>query len=441
MKKNKLILILCGVAVLVVAGVVSSHYFEWPVDSENAGGDISKASRFSREMESEKLTNMEELLQNDSAYKDGIVAAQVVMQTRAVQFGSLVDMSNEVAGKLPEFADLLKDMNDAQVTVANVNASLAEAGDDLNAVLGGEKRPDLAQNTINASLAYTNLQKLNALANRFIETTDKYLETAKGDDRLKFVRDQWVDYQQMTAALEGDKKTAEALAKKGNLLPAEKSLAAMGTFDVVNQIVVLTSSALSNNLSVNSSLSGAISQRVLNQVTQAVSDASVVAIRSANAQNLDFRSQEMVRVLSNTMGDLLGNAGDAEAFSMEVRHLGNMAKEIVASQANAGLQNQSQSAAGEHIKAAIASQAKTLGSQSNSLSSVNTRPGILNCVVLHGSAANVLDAYNSALEGVAGAALRQSQNIGLSHVIGNVISQTAAASNSVKLNKGPKIDP
>ena len=421
--------------------MVSSHYFEWPVDSENAGGDISKASRFSREMESEKLTNMEELLQNDSAYKDGIVAAQVVMQTRAVQFGSLVDMSNEVAGKLPEFADLLKDMNDAQVTVANVNASLAEAGDDLNAVLGGEERPDLAQNTINASLAYTNLQKLNALANRFIETTDKYLETAKGDDRLKFVRDQWVDYQQMTAALEGDKKTAEALAKKGNLLPAEKSLAAMGTFDVVNQIVVLTSSALSNNLSVNSSLSGAISQRVLNQVTQAVSDASVVAIRSANAQNLDFRSQEMVRVLSNTMGDLLGNAGDAEAFSMEVRHLGNMAKEIVASQANAGLQNQSQSAAGEHIKAAIASQAKTLGSQSNSLSSVNTRPGILNCVVLHGSAANVLDAYNSALEGVAGAALRQSQNIGLSHVIGNVISQTAAASNSVKLNKkGPKIE-
>ena len=213
MKKNKLILVLCGVAVLVVAGVVSSHYFDWPVDSENASGDISKASRFSREMESEKLTNMEELLQNDSAYKDGIVAAQVVMQTRAVQFGSLVDMSNEVAGKLPEFADLLKDMNDAQVTVANVNASLAEAGDDLNAVLGGEKRPDLAQNTINASLAYTNLQKLNALANRFIETTDKYLETAKGDDRLKFVRDQWVDYQQMTAALEGDKKSAEALAK------------------------------------------------------------------------------------------------------------------------------------------------------------------------------------------------------------------------------------
>ena len=54
-----------------------------------------------------------------------------------------------------------------------------------------------------------------------------------------------------------------------------------------------------------------------------------------------------------------------------------------------------------------------------------------------------MDAFNSALSNVANnPALKQSQNIGLSHVIGNVISETAAASNSVKLNKkGPKIDP
>ena len=59
-------------------------------------------------------------------------------------------------------------------------------------------------NAINAALADTTLQKENKLADRFIETTDKYLEAAEGDDRLKFVRDQWVDYQKMTAALEGE---------------------------------------------------------------------------------------------------------------------------------------------------------------------------------------------------------------------------------------------
>ena len=104
--------------------------------------------------------------------------------------------------------------------VNNVANSLAESADNLNAALSGEECPDLAQSTINASLAYTTLQKQNNLANRFIETTDKYLETAQGDDKLKLVRDQWLDYQQMTAALEGDK----ASARRATCLLAKKLL-------------------------------------------------------------------------------------------------------------------------------------------------------------------------------------------------------------------------
>ena len=100
---------------------------------------------------------MEELLKTDSAFKDGIVAAQVIMQTRAVQFGSLVDMSNEVAGDIPAFAKVLKDMNDTREMVENVTNSLIESGQNLDAALGGEECADLEQTTINASLAYTNV--------------------------------------------------------------------------------------------------------------------------------------------------------------------------------------------------------------------------------------------------------------------------------------------
>ena len=110
-------------------------------------------------------------------------------------------MSNEVAGNIPAFAEVLKDMNAQRELVDNVASSLAESAEKLNAALSGEECPDLAQSSINASLAYMTLQKQNNLANRFIETTDKYLETAQGDDKLKLVRDQWLDYQQMTAAL------------------------------------------------------------------------------------------------------------------------------------------------------------------------------------------------------------------------------------------------
>ena len=97
---------------------------------------------------------MEELLKTDSAFKDGIVAAQVVMQTRAAQFGTLVDLSNEVAGNIPAFAEVLKEMNANREVVNNVTNSLVESADNLNAALGGEECPDLAQTTINASLAY-----------------------------------------------------------------------------------------------------------------------------------------------------------------------------------------------------------------------------------------------------------------------------------------------
>ncbi len=210
--KKKSIIILCSVVAICAIGLISSFFVDWPVDFHQAEGDIAKAARFSREQISDKLTNMEELLQTDSVFKDGIVAAQVVMQTRAIQFGTLVDMSNEVAGNIPAFAEVLKDMNANIEMVNNVTSSLAESAEKLNAALGGEECPDLAQSTINASLAYTTLQKQNNLATRFIETTDKYLETA--------------------------------LAKKGNLLSGEKALAAVANFDIAERLVVLQSCEL-----------------------------------------------------------------------------------------------------------------------------------------------------------------------------------------------------
>ena len=155
--KKKTVIILSSAVAICALGLVSSHFIDWPVSHDDASGDIAKSTRFSREQASEKLTNMEELLQTDSAFKDGIVAAQVIMQTRAVQFDSLVDMSNEVAGKIPAFAEVLKDMNATREMVENVTNSLIESGQNLDAALGGEECADLEQTTINASLAYTNV--------------------------------------------------------------------------------------------------------------------------------------------------------------------------------------------------------------------------------------------------------------------------------------------
>ena len=348
MKKKSIIL--CSLVVICAIGLVTSYYIEWPVDFNKADGDIAKAAKFSREQVSEKLTNMEELLQTDSAFRDDIVVAQVVMQTRAAQFGTLVDMSNEVAGNIPAFAEVLKEMNASREMVDNVASSLAEPAEKLNAALGGEECPDLAQSTINASLAYTTLQKQNNLANRFIETTDKYLETAQGDDKLKLVRDQWLDYQQMTAALEGDKASAEALAKKGNLLSGEKALAAVANFGIAERLVVLQSCELAQAMKLRNTIGGKIRPKIL--------------------------ESEISSVLLAQKEILAGKHRKIDSYNAPNNVL-----------------------AGKHRK----------------IDSYNAPNNVL------ARKHRKIDSYNALM-------------------IGNVISQTAAASNSVKLNKGPKFE-
>ena len=419
-KKNKIIL--GSVIAICILGLVCSIFIDWPVDINDADGDIAKSSRFSRKEATEKLTNMEELLQNDPAFKDGIVAAQVVMQTRAIQFAALVDMSNEVAGGIPEFGGLLKEMNASRVTVENVNNSLAEAGGELDAALGGEDRPDLAQNTINAALAYTTLQKLNKLANQFIETTDKYLETAQGDDRLKLVRDQWLEYQQVTAALEGDKESADKLASKGNLLTGEKSLAALASFGLYNQMAIYNSCDMAQKMNVQIGLANQIPADVLGRISSIGRDVAGVVQQTAtegaiqNKQNVLGDKTRTAQGLRNASTEGIAKAF-TNATGAYAKSLGQAYKEGLNQASKQGL-NQVQKGLGQTQQG--------LGQTQQGLA--NTNNAVFMSTVKMASAANVMSAYSQAISNAA-TALRQTQG-SLSNTIGNVINQTAIGNRS-----------
>ena len=397
--KKKSIIILCSVAAVCAIGLVTSRFVDWPVNSNDTSGDIAKAARFSREQASEKLSNMEELLKTDSAFKDGIVAAQVVMQTRAAQFGTLVDLSNEVAGNIPAFAEVLKEMNANREVVNNVTNSLAESGEKLNAALDGEESPKLAQSTINASLAYTTLQKQNKLADQFIEVTDKYLETAQGNDQLKFVRDQWLEYQQMTAALEGDKASAEALAKKGNLLSGEKALAAFRKCDLNAKMTVLQSCELAQSMNVPSGLASAINPETLGHVISAIRNAAEVTMVNMAAEGA-LQSNQVEKIFSNALDEAMKNTS----------------ADAIASMQKLGLDNAQKMAS---------TQKEVLGLKKRGSVDFNST------VKMVGSNSNVMEAYKVMIGSAANnVAQSQSQNLNLGQSINNVISQTAAAANS-----------
>ena len=264
MKKKKSIIIYAVVAALIVLGFVLSMTIDWPVDTSNASGDIAKSSHFSRKTAEEASNNMQELLQNDENYKKDIVAAYLIMKTRTEQFSALVNMSAEVAANVKELEPVIKEMKEALPMVKNVCESMEKAGKDLNTALGGEKVGELEQNTSNAAVAYNTLQKQNKLADKFIEVADQYISKSGANDRLKFVRDQWVDYQRMTAALTEDKKLTEELSKKGYQLSDDKRIKALASFGEGAQLANLQGATLAKMTNVDNSLANTLNNLDLN---------------------------------------------------------------------------------------------------------------------------------------------------------------------------------
>lgn len=302
-KKNSILL--ASVVGIVALGLILSLLVDWPVDMGQSEGNIGKSSRFSRKTaDVAALSNMQELLLNDKSYKNSVVMGYIVMQTRAKQFDALVDMSNEVAGDIQDFDGILKEMNEARPIIDNVCASLEAAGKEMNSAFGGKNSPDLAQNTINASLAYTTLQKQNKLADLFITTTDKYLKDNEGSDGLKFVRDQWLDYQQMTAAINQDAKATAELQKKGYALTPEQTASAMNTSCSVSEMkACLDGAAVSNVFGLETGISHLPADQLM----------TMVELRS-----FDGPLDDELKV-GDAIQEVLGNEENAARASQEVR--------------------------------------------------------------------------------------------------------------------------
>ncbi len=315
-----IVVVVCAVCALLF---VFSGVIDWSVDQSGSKGDIAKSSRFQRKTVNIEQSNMEELLANDQEYRNNVVVAYAVMQTRASQFEALVDMSVQVAGDIKDFEGVLTDMKAIKPMLSNVVASMKEAGSSLNTALGGENSKELSQNTNNAALAYSTLQKQNELADRFITIADEYVKKGKADDKLKVVRDEWVEYQIMTSVLEGDETKCDQLVNSGYLLTSDKAVTALNEFDrniqlaLQDHVTLQTALGLSkfgvmgnseslkdlNSFKMNEN--GVINARQeLTVMNNVFSNNDIVASFGANMQGFDHENvlnsfQETIKMLNN----------------------------------------------------------------------------------------------------------------------------------------------
>ena len=308
MKKKTIIYV--GIVAVIILGFVISKFANWPVDYDNASGNIAKSTHFNRKTAEGGIENMQELLMNDEDFKNSVVAGYIVMKTRAEQFDALVEMSAEVAGDIKEFESVLKEMKEAQPMVKNACASMESAGKDIDSALGGEAVKDLEQNTSNATLAYNTIQKQNKLADKFIETVDNYLKNNNANDRLKFVRDQWLDYQQMTAALDQDENLAKELSDKGYLLSENKRAAALGSFNGLQQTKTICAASLSDAFQLGNALHSTVLTKVISAYNQLEALGDVTKLESLG------NGPTKIETLSNgTKIETLSNGTKLETLS------------------------------------------------------------------------------------------------------------------------------
>ena len=305
--KKKSIIILASVVVVCALGLLLSQIFNWPVNTDSTSGNIAKSSRFSRKTAEAGMSNMQELIQNDENYRNSVVAAYYVMQTRAQEFDVLVDLSNKAAGGIKEFEGVLKEMNEAKPMIDNVCASMADAGKNLNTALAGEPCDELAESVTNSALAYTTLQKQNKLADKFINVADKYLANNGGSDELKFVRDQWVDYQQMSAALNGDEKAAADLASKGHKLNADQTLSVLSAYDDAVRHVIVQNGVVYQSMEMDTPMADVVNEDVVRNFTgDMVSSATGDMVSSATGDMVSATG-DLVR---SATGDVVSNVND-----------------------------------------------------------------------------------------------------------------------------------
>ena len=121
---------------------------------------------------------------------------------------------------------------------------------------------------------------------------------------------QWVDYQKMTAALDGDKAAAEALAKKGNLLSGEKTLAAIGDFGIAQQVSMVNSAFMTKYSGIDGSLVKALPGDALEGVVTKIRSAAEVYSNQAGAmKNQAGAMKNQADAMKNQAGAMKNQAG------------------------------------------------------------------------------------------------------------------------------------
>jgi len=212
------------VVICVLAGYVLGSVIGLPISSGVLGaGDISKVSKYQKNLVSPQANAFQEKILSDSTARAKAAASLVFLTSRMQEFSDLVDYAARVSDGKSELSEVVAKLQTVKRISDNAAKAGAEAKEAFVDVVNKEAKNSAAvyeTASKNLTLAYLMLDRQIEVGNEYVIAVDSYLAGKKVDDNkeLAMARELWVNYLYGSAKLNNNSEKVAYYKEKGSLL-------------------------------------------------------------------------------------------------------------------------------------------------------------------------------------------------------------------------------
>ena len=205
-----------------VAGGVAGFFFSVAeITPDLAQGDISKASKFNKNVVSPAMSAFQEKIASNPEELEKATVSLTVLTSRMTEFDELVKIAAAASEGKEELAASLKDLLSVKQLAANARTSGNQALEALNAIAEGKKSSvDYEQASQNLALAFMMVDRQISVGKQYVCDVDAFLRGKDVEDykELALARDLWAGYCAGEAVLTNNDEELAYWSKQQNLL-------------------------------------------------------------------------------------------------------------------------------------------------------------------------------------------------------------------------------
>lgn len=198
LKKSNFVLFL--ILAFVAGYGVSCLFGGGGVEQNKAGGDVSKASRYSKVRDDAQLKLLQEKLQNDDEYFKQTKEFSAFLLDRVNSLVELTERSIDQCAGIEEFKDQVAGLRSLNAKAGNTELALEEVSSGLDRMAEGKDVPGYEQAYNNAIAGFFRIEKQLGLGKSFVESAGRYMEGNENAE-LAALTSEWAAYCYQDASL------------------------------------------------------------------------------------------------------------------------------------------------------------------------------------------------------------------------------------------------